>query len=333
MPKVWMSTGVELPGPWLLNAEKLEALNKLIDTEWVKLTQYREAAISQRVADRFDDAFKRHTAYRHRLKLDDPEVLKREEDAVRKEVQAEAIDRLKLTRDLHIDCAGGRKIDAVSFAEAQRQPEVRSLRATGFTLDLVAADITCEVSISDYSDELKIAITPEHEPAAKELFASLHAFFEREAQPRPVRVWRKINPAPQGLVLLAIWLSIYPAIQRTAQPHPLASDIGAMLKSGVSEANQPKAVELLLRLQVTPGPSIDVSIAHWWFVAVAGGVVLITLLSLIPRFELGIGAGRFWIRFYTWVIRIVYVAIPAHILSAYLFPAVKDLISGFAAGR
>lgn len=316
------TTQTTIPGPCLLDADKLEALDKVLDDEWEPLAKRNQEAIRTEVDRRLEDSVQIYAA-RLRGKELSPEELQ----SLRKEIE-DSVRGSYGYREYHeitLFYEKGKRAEVTSFREAMRQPALLEEVIVRFRLEVVCGDISCKISIDENRGALDISASPERMPEARELFAALHRWGTTNRPPKWQQIWRTWNGA-QWFIWLAI-LAIGLIVVTESFRNPYKEEARELVKNGVSQENQQRALELLLAIQSEyRSPDQKSQIPTWFIILLLGGLVVCFITSFVPKSVLGIGKGQDRINHWRIWLSIVFYLVPSFLFLNIIWPLISSWI-------
>jgi hypothetical protein len=273
------------------------------------------------------------------------EEKKNEEDA------AKSVSREK--RSVTIYLAAGRTVKSDRFADAIKKPDVNTEEPLGFRAHLEIGRVKASVSLTklarnlvqplsetqfqvqQVSPKLEFNVEPSDHQSAPELFSALQNWAADFAPSATRRAWARYRPA-FGVIFL-FWLlmgGILPLL-----PHLQASrdddvdyraEARQILREGVNEKNQRRAIEIILGIAAYNPPDAAHSF-NWtpgktyWPRYILGAIILL-MLCCCPSVVIGLWKGkqnlqrwRLWMR---WVIVIA----PGTLFVTVLWPRILALV-------
>ena len=315
MAEIIHSTRLEEDGPWLINREHLLALDKLVEEEWLNLEKYRDRVITEKVNEEVSRLRKKSTSSFNEAKA-------------RQEFRAtfESSYEYREKRSLVILLNGQRRVVAKSFEEALRDPALLCEKPEGFVLSFKCCEIECVLELPYYGSSLRLKVEEDRDPIAKEVFASLKSWIDNVKPPYWQQVWLRMKGMQWFYYLMAIGVVLFYlstiAPDTSASARSVRHDQAVeLLKIGVSQTNQFKALELMLSYESGYPPSSRTFVIpswFWWFFC--GAPVFCVSISFIPKVVLGIGNGQEAIKKWTKWMNFVGITFPLWILGTFIWP-------------
>lgn len=283
-------------GPWLVDREELLELDRRIGEVMNRLQN--KAAAETLLAVQPDDRPQRAPAFR---------------------------------REVTLKLSGNHELKAASFADAEGHPELLQRTAIGFNLvaQTERSKIEIELERSDPFHEFRVSATPADDEGANELFTAVIGWAARVGPPFWLRHWNMFVAMFAPVVYFVVAGMLVRA-SATDSPNPYREQAVALLRTGINQNNQAKAIEVLLALEsggatqqvVTPKISTRMSV-----VLIAGALAAL-MLTIFPRTTVGIGRGeRVVKRWRAWT-RFVVVLVPTFVFANLIWPLVQALILG-----
>jgi hypothetical protein len=256
-------------------------------------------------------------------------------------------------RSVTIYLAAGRTVKSDRFADAIRQPHVTTEEPLGFRAHLELGRITASVSLTKLArnvvqplsptqfrveqelPKLEINVEPSDLQSAPELFGALQNWAADFAPSASLRAWARYRPV--FVVLLIFWLMLGGALPFLAHHHVPTDDYvdyraeaRQILREGVNEKNQRKALEIILAIAAYNPPD-DAQRFNWtpgraYWPRYALGAVILFMLSCCPSVVIGIWKGKQKLaRWRLWT-RLVVVTAPGTLFLTVLWPRILSLV-------
>jgi hypothetical protein len=311
------STRFRESGPWLIDAAKLEVLDKILEQEKERLHKLNEEAKAHEV----EEQMRKPQGFSTSTKLTD-------EDLERIDRRVRELPWNKEESSLVVFVQGDKKIAVESFTDALRQPGLLDEIPIGFEASLKSREIRGEIELGP--DSLEISVSPEHSPEAREMFAALKHWANSV---KPTK-WQQIWLSSFYVAWVAYFFILYFAVSiavDTGVKSLYKQQADQLLENGLSQDEQVKATELLLKIATNQVPPNSQSALPSWFILLSvGGLLACTVLSIRPSSRLGIGKGETSIkRWRTWM-QFVFIAVPVFVLSNFVVPLVVKLITNLS---
>jgi hypothetical protein len=238
-------------------------------------------------------------------------------------------------KSLTVFLSNDRELKSSSFKEAMAHIGSLNELAKGFeytaTTESVRASVRLVRKQTDKKGEpnahfFEIKVSPQSEVASYDIFLKLKDWADGVAAPL-WQQWLLFEPRPLYRFGLAFTLLIFGLV--IFNPGPSTSDYKdavrqearTLLRDGINQQNQSRAIELLLALQsdtLPPGiKPIQSRKPIGWFV-VAGYVL--GFLSFTPTLCLGMWAGKRRLRWWNLWMRFNTVTVPALVLARWVYP-------------
>ncbi|HEY0172311.1 MAG TPA: hypothetical protein VGB98_14905 [Pyrinomonadaceae bacterium] len=332
------TTSITVYRPVFIDADKLEALDKILDEEMQRLHRYNESRINIEVEKGLTDDWEyRLGLLRLQDKVRDKELQRAfdesspvsdeelsrfsdEEEAekqkLREELRKRISSRFRETRNITIYLKGNKKTVVSSFVDALRQQALLDEIPVRFEVTLRSGDIGCDIRI-DRDGDLTIGVSPEHLSESRELFASVQRWALSVRPPAWQRWWVVLNflQWPLFIIGLLIAASIASNSENTYKEQAVQ-----LLKDGVTQDEQLKAIELILLLEAGLVPTGQGKTPGWFMFFLVGGLILCVILSVTPKSMIGIGKGEEKIKRWRIWLRIVFILVPGFIFVQILLP-------------
>ena len=310
------STSTSLSGPWLIAAERLEALDEILIEQRQRLSERNQAqkaiAVDQLLKDdwvlsRIEDS--------HELE----ERIKTRKIELADQVAYRFEESLSITLRLEAD----KRVRVNSFAEAQTEPSLTEEIGTGFRIELRSGEVRAEVDLRR-PNYLDITLTPQTLTDSTELFLILKRWADSCRAPKWQQVWWRFN----GLQWFSIFFIFFASLFFVNDAESLSKSIykqkaSQMLADGINQNNQQKAIELLLALDsgYVPPTQPSLPLFPFWFKLVAStAIVICIVLTFTPKSLVGIGRSEDRINRWRLWMRIVFVVVPTILVVDILLP-------------
>jgi hypothetical protein len=310
------TTATSMPGPWLIDSDQLESLDKILDDEWVRITKHHEDSIRKKV----DKMIEENEAKGANILYENPK--KAFDERVR------AFDG-KDERNVTIRLKANKKIIVKSFGEALRQQDLLQEMPIGFSAVMKSGDISGEIALTGRG-HLEISVSPERLSESKEFFAALQRWASKIRPPKWQQYWLAVEHFQWFLwvLILVVALSIVGNSDSTAKKF-YKQQAAELLKDGLSEDEHLKAIETILALEsgyVPPGQGV--ANPGWFKILLFGGFIACVVLSIRPKSRIGIGKGQDSINRWRLWMRVVFVIIPGFIFVNIVWPYLGKFLPG-----
>lgn len=287
------STSLSIRRPCLIDAEKLEALDVILDEEWARLAKKNEEKLNAEVEAQLNakhssvelEQLQEELAAKLQARIDgksslDEENVNTEEEEVkqkrRDEIKQKHRDEIRTrllsytysdyieSRSLIIQLKKNKKVALKSFGEALRQQSLMDEKPIGFDAVLRNGEVKCNISIRQ-RDTLDISVSPEHLSESRELFAALQRWTERIRPPKWQQLWVLLNPLQWFLFAIILLVSTYAIGDSEASAKKTYKEqAGQLLKDGISQDEQLKAIENILSLEAGYVPPTQAKQTPGW---------------------------------------------------------------------
>ncbi len=323
MARVIYPTDIEFSGPWLIDQERLEELDKIIDDEWPKLLLYKEKLIRERASKIAAD------------KNDVANLDKYIEDLSRPnpwDFQG---------RTIIIYFKSGNKMEVSSFREALTEQTIKAEIARGFALTLKCVDfeLTFTLAKSLYGDTLNLSYRNEFPGVTKELIYKINKWITSVKLPKWVSIWREeVCPFHWFVALMAciIMLSItvnHIPEKSAAYNSSLKIEAEKILKEGINKNNERRALEILLSKSTNyiPKDYDTYDPRYIKIIKIEAFVILLVIilciaLSFPPKSCVGIAQGEAIVRRWKRWLKIVSVTVPGLLVTGLIMPFIYNYI-------
>jgi hypothetical protein len=270
-------------GPWLIDFQRLEELDRILDTTWTRLLAHRDERIKQETD-------------KESQKIP---VGKRE--AERKWIEQRATANVEYkppSRALNIKFRSGKSLKASSFKEASLERAIQDELPSAFSVRMTAARIEIEMDLERYTDHrLSFSVAPANTTISKEIAHDIERWVKANRPARWVSFWRASGATIWYPFMLILFLSLaFFTTDVDTYKKQLKAEARELLKGGLSEQEKSRALEILVTLESDYVPAdfpqtARPSTSWFWWLAGIGGLVC-TLISFPPRTHFGLGKGE-----------------------------------------
>lgn len=310
MAELIYPTSLELSGPWLISAAQLDALDQIVDEEMESLKASAEKRLSRNLEKRLADRLVR-----------DQNLSEEEKAKLLKNWQADErrYPFYTIKREVRVKLADEKSVFSRTFREAASHPEIAFSRVVSFNMNLENGETRCRLSIGGNGTDLQLSVYGDDRQEREDLFNALRGWIHNVQAPRWQRLWNRFVDFGfhwfAGAAVCFIILVI-DAVGHFAfsQGSPYTAAAHALVAKGVTPNDVPKAIEMILALESNYNPSPR---AVTWGAQEIELVILIFcgMLSIRPRFEVGLGKGVERISRWNLWTRIVAVSLPLFVIS------------------
>lgn len=320
MPELMYATRCELPGPWLICRDALTAFDELMDEEFGRLRTIRDGAYADAVAQRVDELRNKYSSAE--FPEDELNALARQHLDWREEYRVES-------RIINIRFKSGKRISVDRFEQAFRVPEIEDELPIGFAANYTCGAVRASVDIvrSFPVPELSIAVSPETDQNAKELYAVLRTWASSMRPTWFQWFWSRATPWQ--------WMAFFFLLGIFASTAPDSGSFyrqqgRTMLEKGLKPGDELKAIEIILALESrysAPSQQQTFGLRPRRLAALLlGGIVVCGILSAAPKFALGVAKGEGRIKFWRFYEHAISVVIPLTFLSWFVWPRVISIV-------
>jgi hypothetical protein len=322
------TTSKTIRRPWFIDTDKLEALDKLLDEEWLRLSARTEAQLSTNIEEKLKSDFSLELARMRKEHFNEEEVAQKRRTELRDQLKEFSLYTEE--RSITIYLKKNKKLPVKSFSDALREPILLEEIPIGFEARLKSGEITSSIKLIRGNGSLEITVSPEHISESKELFAAMQRWAIAARPPRWQQIWLLLNPGQWLIWLFLLWLPLaFLTDTKTAAANQYKAQAHQILKNGVTQDNQVKVVEIILALQSDYIPQhISQSAAYpgWYKLLFFGGFIVCVVLSITPKSMLGIGKGQEAINHWRSWMRIVFIIVPSFVFLNIVWPYISSSI-------
>jgi hypothetical protein len=244
MPQLIHGTSTELEGLWFLDKESLLALDSVLDGEWERLLGSKSKHIQDEL--RIDRARAKHMG---RYEGKSPE----EKKAITRELRQRIESSYPFNRDkrkLLVHFKKEKKVEAARFSEVVDELSLQDDVPVSFEISMTCGRVETEVKMGGLfqKNSVRITCTPEGEDSLA-FRERLKEWFRSKAGPRWQSVWVKHWWIAWLVLFLSLWIVPLLATATSFSPkEQLKAEARRLLRDGVNQANEPRAVELTLAI-------------------------------------------------------------------------------------
>jgi len=324
MAMIRYPTSSEVPGPWLFDPTNLKELDALLDESVESMRQKREELIDAELQ-------------REREQL--TENGRSEEEMYPKGNELRSIISQRYSfagesRKITVYLSGGRTVRGTTFRELMALGHVHNEVPRGFVLNANVGSMAVEVGLRLWqSSDLEIRVSG-NQQFAEELFGKFQNWAS-ELQPRRWQQWwlkmqtpLRFGLAPMLIVCLLGFLVV--SFRSEAGPSPVRQEAIALAKQGVNQANESKAIQLLLSLEVGYEPAPIVTIGHRPTLRFLLRLMLLVAfwigLMLPPNGAIGLWLGKNSVLWQRRWIQFASVSLPGVLIGSIVVPVLLRLI-------
>jgi len=225
----------------------------------------------------------------------------------------------------------GRKLTVNSLKEAFIEPSLARETPVGFHILMRGAEISVDLQIdADLPEYLRIDVERESDPVARQIFADLYDWALAVKPPRWQELWSAgFAPFIAWPVYVMVALITLQVAFNSDSKAALRREAYAILKDGISASEERRALEVTLALV----SDYELPSARATGLTPRTGTLLLTglaiciVLSITPKFAMGIGHGQIVVHRWRWWLRFVFYTIPAALAANFAWPMLQELLS------
>jgi hypothetical protein len=316
MARVKYPTEATVPSPLLIGADQLEALDLVIDKHLAALTGERERRIDELTEKEMGDRIARGW-----LKEDQVES---ERAKVRESVAR--YERLgEDSRSLTVYLPRGKLVEAGCFAEAISHPLGEEETPLGFLVYLRVGEVKARVSLnSSWREDLQISVEPNDLEVAQSLFGALRNWASDVEAPKWQQRWLRYRLFFVYFLFLWLFMGLVyiPLIKLgDSATRVQKAEARKLLAGGVTQANEQRAIELLLAIESDYDPGVPAwvpGLRYWLYFGL--GALFLAAACICPRVSIGIWKGKRRLKQWRFWIKTVTVSVPLFIVTSILLP-------------
>lgn len=283
-------------GIWLLDNNALQAFDEILDEEWNRLREITEQKIEQEINIQLEAQTPRGS----KMPQDDTNLL-----ALRSQLRTEIEKSYPFHRNsclLTVHMASGQKFKVPNFKEIMADPAAQHELPAKFVLNMVSETIECNVEMED--KRISIRVSPEDAQEASTIFLKFAQWVQRFKSPKWFYWWREFKGMHAFLLILLLQLLLVFGGLSVTREQSITVEAQQLLKQGISQAEIPKALELILfSISGQASKITSVGITPWFKVFLAFSLGLLVIGFFPPNSRIGIGKGvesiqaqRLWLK-------------------------------------
>ncbi len=324
MASIAYPTSASIRGPWIIDAESLLHLDRVVDSCLTRMTEQRtqdleSAYVSEQtrlIEDGYDGARQETTM-----------------KSLRPMIQRRFAEK---RNQVTVYLSGGRTAEGRGFEELMNQPHMQDELPRGFAITAEAglSRISVELSVDKpWDSDLKMSVNSNDQQFALELFGKLQNWATDIQPKRWVKRWANAGAIPKllsglfcGFLLALLFVTLTPR----PGPSEVKQEARQLAQHGVNSDNQLVALQLLLDLesgyepQPTPSRHLIPGTQFWIYTAFVATIILI--LNFPPQGAIGLWAGKDKVNKQQRWCQFVSITIPGFILTFFLLPWLKHLL-------
>jgi len=296
-------------GPWLLDVQALEELDKIIEFADNKLEKARITALESKAREEFED--EKYNSYEEAKES----TFKYSYDTIRKNITLISQDESKLTDN--------------TLKEILVDPKLKDFRPKELNIDVVYGTANfLRLSVKQRFDgELMYETESTQSETDNEINYKLENWVDTNKASKIQSLWLKYSfPVFLLGALLSLFflLNLVAIVKPTAQ-EIYANEINTLISTGIDESNEYQAIDLLLRINSNYIPNNIVEEKKVNSFAKNGLIITLPIVLFAifkPKTILGLGKDKKILKLYKQYMKLVLLIIPA----IALYPFITDLI-------
>lgn len=329
MPSLSYPTNLDIPGPWILDTKNIEDLDRLVESCWESMRNKREALIDSAVSKWRERRLESGVT---------PEKVAAAETAVRDELE-KGYPLGTQTRKIVVYLSGGRSAEGQTFGELAALALAHEEVPRGFDLSMEVARSALSLRAEEgYGNGLGLSIKVSSNEAnyAQEIFGKLQNWATEIRPKRWLQSWLDLQWFLSVLVVLnlmvigfALAYSMVPRPVDEPGPGPIHQQAWDLIKGGVTQANESKAIEILLALESDYGAvpmktrRAFLGLRIWMYIGLS--LIVSAAFKFAPKGAIGLWGGRQKVTRQRRWIKTVSVSIPSLVLTCVLIPWLMSL--------
>jgi hypothetical protein len=320
-----------MDGPFLIDRAQLEALDKILNSEWARFEAEHEEALAEAIERKLEE---KHMVWQlSGASEEDLRGIHTPENELRKQMRAEIENSYghRKERICSITFANEAYAKVSDFASAIHEPDLQDTLPTGFTIYLCGRDRKCQLALwtPSVTGRMEITVEPKGDKFVEQTLAVLKDW---QKSVRPVwwhKLWSEIGFAIWGIWIIAVVMSglFLSQSQDAAVISDYRNQAWGIVTNGVTATNQGKAMELMLMKTFSVYPKVSkTAYPHWFWMLIFGGAAYCIAISLRPQVALSIGRGEKRVKFWRCYSRVVGPTIPLFIFSTIYLPRIEAFL-------
>jgi len=316
MAEIIHETSHQILGPFLIDRQQLESLDKILRDEWSRFEEERSRELNAAV----EQELKRY-----------PEEHKEQEEEARKRFRSE----LEKSRDFRarMECflylRDGSVAKVPDFSSAYRETELQDKSPHGFYAVLESGENSCKVMLSDDPAGLKVEVAPTGSEFVLQTLMVLKNWQNAVQPPKWQRIWSYFRFPLWMAWLFSVAISFL-FLQAAAETHAngqLTQEALSLITNNVSAQNQSRAIQLLLAKSFDYHPQpIRIIYPGWFYILLLGGFIYVVALSFSPKVTVGVGRGERQVRFWRGYSKFLVITTPCFIFTTFMWPKIRHFI-------
>lgn len=324
------TTSSTISGPWLIDADKLEDLDEILNEHWTSLHKRNQDKRNTEIEEQLSkDVYVQEAIANNANTPEQIEEVKTERREILESRYASLLYHFREARLITIRLGPNKRIEVDSFDEAFKQQILMDEIPTGFRVELVSGDIRCEIDLRR-PNYLNISVSPEHLAESRELFAMLQRWANSCRAPKWQQIWLSLNGLQWFILTLIILFSlVFMNDTESVSKRIYRERARQLIAEGINDENRSEAIELLLAFQsgYVPSNHPQVPLFPWWIkLLLISAFAVCLILAFTPKSLIGLGKGQDRINIWRVWMRIVFVVIPGVILLNVILPAVVSAV-------
>lgn len=320
------STESEIEGPFLIDRPQLEALNKILDEEWIRFKEERERRINEAV----EQKFKAERADFFNKDKSDEQLRAKMRNSL------ESSYEFRERKECMIFLKNGSAAKVADLVTAFREPELQDKEPNGFYVAFKSGEQTCEVTLTSRWPSLKVKVSPEGNQFVQETLMVLKNWQNSVRPPKWLWTWIKIINfgSPHWLIwFMAILLSTVLIESRVehAQTYPYSQEAKSLLSStNLTAEDQGRALKLILAKNYNYAPqTAKLEFPGWFYLLAFGGFFYCCAFSYRPTVSIAIGKGEKEVQFWRIYSKFLLITTPTFIFTTFFWPKIQSLFQSF----
>jgi len=316
------STKAEIDGPFLIDRSQLEALDKILEEEWLRFREERKARLDQAV----EQDFKKERSKSYYKEESDEHIRKR----IRNEFDNSHAFRER--KEFFLFLKNGSSAKVLDFAAAHREPDLHDKEPNGLYAILQSGEHSCEVTITNRRPSLTVEVSPKRDQFVQQTLMVLKNWQNSVRPPKWQSIWVKLvrgSPVHWVVWFFAVAMSFLSIEQNaeTIQARQFHQEAMQLVTNNISGENQGKAIRLLLAKTYGFAPKpIKREFPSWFFVILFGGLAYCFGLSYTPDVSIAIGQGEGKVRFWRRYSKFILITTPMFIFGTFLWPKIEPIL-------
>jgi hypothetical protein len=237
------------------------------------------------------------------------------------------------SRSVTVNARDGGSVEGKSFSELATLPHIQDKVPDTFSLTAISGPHRLEVALKTWDNRaLEGSVSGEDQAFAEELFGKLQDWVSDTRPKRWLQIWRSGRFFVGLLLYLWCLMSMIVFASTSASvpgPSIIRQQARDLARQGVTQANEDKAIELILALQSGYEPAELPVIHHYpprrFYLYFSAGIFALVAGLIPPKGALGIWGGKRQLQRQLRWVRFVSVSVPLWVATTVVLPILLRL--------